>query len=57
MYLKWLGMVMKVSDHVDPVEIEKQACNIKIAGTSQEEDEVEEEDIEIPEVPLELDDS
>ena len=40
-------MVEKVSDHINPVEIEDQARNTKIAGMSQE----------IPEVPLELDDS
>jgi hypothetical protein len=48
-------MVKKVSEHVDPVEVENRARTIKIAGMLGEENGVE-EDIEIPDVPLELND-
>ena len=50
-------MVEKVREHVDPIEIESLVRTIKIAGLpqSEEEDEVEEE-VLIPEVPLEIED-
>ena len=48
-------MVKKVSEHVDPVEVENRARTIKMAGMLGEVDGVE-EDVEVPDVPLELDD-
>ena len=50
MYLKWVGMVNKVKTYVDLTKIEKLAKNLN----SEEEGENSDEDLEIPEVPLTL---
>ena len=55
-YMKWLGMINKIREHVEPIEIEKMAREIKIAGLSDSEDDGDESGVEIPDVPLELDD-
>ena len=54
--MKWLGMINKIREHVEPIEIEKMAHEIKIAGLSDSEDDGDESGVEIPDVPLELDD-
>ena len=44
-------MVGKVAEHVDPEEIEVMARTMRIAGQSESENE---DNVDIPEVPLEL---
>jgi len=49
LYLKWVGMIEKVKDHVDPLAIEDSVRPI-------EETEADNEPIEIPDVLLSIDD-
>ena len=49
-------MLNKVREHVDITDIETKSKGIKIAGQKSD-DKGSEDEVEIPDVPLELDDS
>jgi len=51
LYLKWVGMIEKVWEHIDPLEVEESSHQIKILGLPESE---EEETVSILDVPLEL---
>ena len=48
--MKWLGMINKVCDHVDPLEIEKTVHDLGKDIDSDEDDKM----IDIPDIPLSL---
>ena len=48
-------MVEKVKEHVNVLEVEKLAQGIRIAGLPQSEDDEDENLIDIPDVPLQID--
>jgi hypothetical protein len=55
MYLKWVGMVNKVKDFVNPLEIHEKARKFRFMNAGQQsEDDEDGSSVEIPDVPLTL---